>query len=329
MVRKSWNRTLIVTVRPASRLARRRAATASAIRTSLDRERGRGRCGRRRRSPRGSTDFTGARAPPAGRRWRGRGGAGAGRARRRARSRASPRSRSARSPTVCTPRRSSTFWVCGPTPHSARTRQRVEERQLLAGRDDQDAGAEPRSGRRRLRLRRLRRQLGQELGAARRPTEQVSPSSSSTVPADAGGDLGGRSPSRRVAPPTSRNASSRLERLDQRRDAAEDRHDPPGHLGVVGVVAGQEHGVRAQPPGPHRRHRRVHAVGPGLVARGGDDTPGARRRRRPPACPRSSGCRSSSTDAKNASMSTWRMWAAVTSARSLTALTARTARRWR
>ena len=92
-----------------------------------------------------------------------------------------------------------------------------------------------------------------------------------------------------AAPPTSRNASSRLSGSTSGVTSRNDLHHPGRHLGVVGVVAGQEGGVRAQPPGPHRGHRRVHAVGAGLVAGRRHHAPRRRGRRRSPACPAAPG----------------------------------------
>jgi hypothetical protein len=73
---------------------------------------------------------------------------------------------------------------------------------------------------------------------------------------------------------SSRDVEERLvegDRLDPRRVALEDGHDPRRHLAVVGVVAGQEHCMRAQPPGADRRHGGVDAVAPRFVAGGRHD----------------------------------------------------------
>ncbi len=60
------------------------------------------------------------------------------------------------------------------------------------------------------------------------------------------------------------------ERLDDRRVTLEDLVHLPAHLAVVGVIAVEEHGVRAAPLGDRRRHRRVDAVPTRLVGRSGD-----------------------------------------------------------
>ncbi len=62
IVRKSWNRTLMFTVRPAKSWARSRAPTLSASRDQLAVERRAGRGDRWRRSPRGRSTWVGARA---------------------------------------------------------------------------------------------------------------------------------------------------------------------------------------------------------------------------------------------------------------------------
>ncbi len=114
------------------------------------------------------------------------------------------------------------------------------------------------------------------------PTEQVMPCSSATRsriswPISAG-----------PAEPADRagHVEERLvqrQRLDQRRDRAEDLHHAGGHRGVQ-PVAGVDHGgLRAQPPGPAHRHRGVDAVPAGLVGRG-EHHAARRRRRRSPAC---------------------------------------------
>ena len=91
-----------------------------------------------------------------------------------------------------------------------------------------------------------------------------------------------------VQPDRTAHVEERLverQRLDERRERAEDRHDPGAHLGVVRVVAAQEHRVRAQTLRPHRRHRGVDPVGAGLVRRRRDHAPVRRNRRRPPGGP--------------------------------------------
>ena len=61
------------------------------------------------------------------------------------------------------------------------------------------------------------------------------------------------------------------ERLDERGDRTEQLHQPTRDLGVVLMVAGQEHRVGAQATRPHRRHGRVHPVAARLVGRRRDD----------------------------------------------------------
>ena len=306
IVRKSWKRTFTVTVRPASRGAGAGAATASAMRTASTRRRvelgvvtGEGLLVADRLRALVGHDRR-------GRRCRGRAGRGGGRGPRRGRA---TRRRLVEVGEVGDgPDAEAVEHLLGLRPDAPERphRQRVEEGELVAGLDDDDAGPGPGPGRRGLRLGRLRRQLGQEL--VRRHADRAG--EPLLVEHRGGGcaaAIAGGSPNSRVAPPTSRNASSRLSGSTSGVTSRKIAITRLRHLGVVGVVAGQEDRVRAQPPGPHRRHRRVHAVGPGLVAGGGDDAPVARARRRPPACPAAPGCRSSSTDTKNASMSTWRM----------------------
>ena len=183
------------------------------------------------------------------------------------------------------PRRSSRARVAGPTPHSADDRQRVQEGQLLARRHDHDA----RARRRRppavdLGLGRLRGQLGQQLrrrhARAARELQLRRRRRAGAAPA-----IAAAGPNSRRAPVTSRKASSREIGSTSGRVAPEDRLDLPAHLLVAGVVAGQEHRLRAQPPGDGRRHGRVDAEAPGLVGRRRHHAPLARRRRRRPAGP--------------------------------------------
>ena len=53
--------------------------------------------------------------------------------------------------------------------------------------------------------------------------------------------------------------------LDQRRDVVQDPVQLPADLGVAAVAAGQEDGMRAELPGSHRRHGRMHPVDAGFV----------------------------------------------------------------
>jgi hypothetical protein len=63
------------------------------------------------------------------------------------------------------------------------------------------------------------------------------------------------------------------QRFDQGGEPPEDRHDPSADFPVVGMVAGKEDGVGAQPPGDNRRHRRVNTEDSGLVRGSGDHSP--------------------------------------------------------
>ena len=63
------------------------------------------------------------------------------------------------------------------------------------------------------------------------------------------------------------------QRFDQGGEPPEDRHDSSADFPVVGMVAGKEDGVGAQPPGDNRRHRRVDAEDSGLVRGSGDHSP--------------------------------------------------------
>ena len=106
----------------------------------------------------------------------------------------------------------------------------------------------------------------------RRPS-RLRPSSSRTAGPDLRRRSRARCPSRRRAPPTSRKASSSDSGSTSGVNECEDRHDPAAHLAVALVVAGEEHGVGAEPPGPAGGHGRVDAVGPGLVAGRGHHAP--------------------------------------------------------
>ena len=63
--------------------------------------------------------------------------------------------------------------------------------------------------------------------------------------------------------------------LDQRGDVGQDPVELPADLGVAAVTTGQEHGLRAELAGPHRRHGRTHPEHPGLVGARGHHAPGA------------------------------------------------------
>ena len=74
-----------------------------------------------------------------------------------------------------------------------------------------------------------------------------------------------------AGPPEHQGTPRRATTARRGGDISEHRHDPSADLGVVGVIAGKEHGMRAQPTGPAGGHRRVDAVTPGDVAGSGDD----------------------------------------------------------
>ena len=105
------------------------------------------------------------------------------------------------------------------------------------------------------------------VGAA--PTEQVMPCSSKTR-ARMYSPISAASPEPTAGAPDVEERLVERERLDQRGDRAEQRHDRPRDLGVERHVARQHGGRRAQPQRAGRRHRRVHAVPPGLVGGRGD-----------------------------------------------------------
>ncbi len=180
----------------------------------------------------------------------------------------------ARSPTVAMPRRSSRASVAGPTPHRACTGSGCRK----ASTSSTPTTLTPRPGSgpwtEAFGLAASEASLATNFDGAT-PTEQVSPSSSST-----------RDRMRRAisgAGPWRRRALSHVEerlverdRLDQRGEGPEDRHDPGADLAVAGVVAGEEHGLGAQAAGSHRRHGREHTEGPGLVRRRSHHPPVAR-----------------------------------------------------
>ncbi len=166
----------------------------------------------------------------------------------------------ATSPMVCTPIRSSLRPRRRADTPEARDGQRREEGALGPGLDDEQAVG----------FGHVARDLGEELrrgdtdrrGQTRsRRARGLGATSRSPTPV----------PSRRRAP---RNVEERLvdrQRLDERRDRPEDRHHLAALLLVALEARREEHGVRAGPPGPRHRHRRVHAEGARLVARGGHD----------------------------------------------------------
>ena len=152
-------------------------------------------------------------------------------------------------------------------------RQRVQKIKLGARGDHVDAAAENRALRAGPGLGPLRGQLGQQLvgGHPHRAGEPLPLE-------DAGPDGGGdpvRGPQRPDRPPHVEERLVEGEGLHQRRHLLENGHDPGRDLAVTAVVAGQEHGVGAEPAGPGRRHGRVDAEGPGLVAGRGHHAPPA------------------------------------------------------
>ena len=104
------------------------------------------------------------------------------------------------------------------------------------------------------------------------------------------------------------------DRLDQRREPAEDRHDLATRALVLATVDGQEDTVRAERIRGPQRHRRVDADSAAPRSDAAQTTP--RPVGSPPptmtGLPRSSGRSRCSTAAKNASRSTWRIVGTVT-----------------
>ena len=134
-------------------------------------------------------------------------------------------------------------------------RQRVQERDHVGGRDDEQAVGLAAGG----------GELGDEL--RRRDADRAGDALLVGDPvADQLADLG------RPAEPADRSGDVEeglveRQRLDHRGDRPEDLHHPGGHRGVEPVARLDHGGLRAQPPGPGHRHRGVHAVGPRLVRR--------------------------------------------------------------
>ena len=160
----------------------------------------------------------------------------------------------ATSPTVVMPRSRSLAAVIGPTPHSRSTGQRVEERQLLVGRDHEQAVG----------LGHAARHLGEELRAGHADGDGQADLLADVAP-QPHGDLGGRS---RHPPQAAHVEEGLVDRqpFDQRRGVLEHLEHRLAGLGV-GRHAGRDHdGPGAQPPGQRAAHRRADAEGPGLVA---------------------------------------------------------------
>ena len=142
----------------------------------------------------------------------------------------------------------------------------MEEGQFLIGTDLEHLGPGDRPRGRGLGLGRFGRQLGEELhpGDPDRAGESL-------LVQDPAAELVGDLHRRTEQPPGAPDIEERLverDRLDERRERPEDLHHPTADLAVVGVIAGQEHGVGAQPLGPRPGHGRVDAVRTGLVRRG-------------------------------------------------------------
>ena len=187
------------------------------------------------------------------------------------RRRGCPRGRSAMSPTVRTPSRSRRSSVAGPTPHSARAGSGWRKPSSSPGAITwtPSPGTGPSTDARGLAA--SDASLASIFEGAT-PTEHVSPSRASTSARMRCATVG-PSPWDRRAPVTSRNASSRLIGSTRGVNDRKMLHYPLADRRVVGVVAGQEHGVGAEPPSPAAGHGREDAVGPGLVAGGGHDAP--------------------------------------------------------
>ncbi len=150
--------------------------------------------------------------------------------------------------------------------------QRVEERQLVVRPDDDDARPRPPAGTVGRRLRRPRRQLGDHL----RPADADGAVERQPV-ADALADLVGNRLRRAEQPPRPGHVEERLveaDRFDERRHRQQDVAEHLAHRRVAGVVTVDEDRVRAELPGPQRRHRRVDAERPGLVRARRDDAAG-------------------------------------------------------
>ena len=145
----------------------------------------------------------------------------------------------------------------------------MQEGKLSTWLDHMHPGPEDRSARSRSRLGLFGGELRQKFDRcdpdrARQSFLVEDPSS------DVSGNLGGIGAIAQ-GPPNIKERLVERQRLDVGGDISEHRHDPSADLGVVGVVAGKEHGMGAQPTGPAGGHRRVDAVTPGDVAGSGDD----------------------------------------------------------
>jgi hypothetical protein len=194
--------------------------------------------------------------------------------------------------------------VTGPTPHRARTGKGMqEELELALGRERPPPRAwvdsVPIGGG----LGRLRRQLGHELAPPH--PHRAGQVSSSTTRRRMAAAMVGPSPSSCRDPVTSRNASSSeipstsgviLSKMAcSFRLSSTYRWNRPSTNTASGTA-----------PGHGRRHRRVHAEHPRLVRAGGDH-PASARAADDHRNPARDGLSRTSTEAKNASMSTWRM----------------------
>ena len=152
----------------------------------------------------------------------------------------------AMSPTVRRPSRASDLPGLLPHPPQGGDRQRVQEVEHLR-----------RPGRRAARpaCTAADASLATNLQLAT-PTEQVRPCWSRMLARISSAISVGR-PSRRMAPETSRNASSSDSGSTSGVTRPEDRHDLGGHGGVDPVAGRDEDRLRAQPPRPGHRHRRT------------------------------------------------------------------------
>ena len=150
-------------------------------------------------------------------------------------------------------------------------RQRVEEGELLPRRHHDDAPPGTRASPVGARLGRLGGELGHELGG-RHPHRRAQ----TEVVVDARPDA--RRDRERLAeePPGAGHIEERFvqgDALDEGGERPEHLVDATAVVAVQVVTTGEEHRLRAQPPGPRRGHRRVHAARARLIGARGDDPP--------------------------------------------------------
>ena len=151
----------------------------------------------------------------------------------------------------------------------------VEKGAHLPGPHHRHTAAEHRPRRRRRRLGGLGGEFGEEL--VRRNPDRTG---QSDLVEDALSN--GRSDARSIAEgtPPAGDVEKRLverQRFDQRCHLAEDGHDLSTDLAVATVTTGQEHRLGASTARQRTRHRRVHAIGAGLIGGSRDDPSGTRR----------------------------------------------------